>query len=945
MKKFLKITGIIFLVLIALMIILPFAFKGKIVEKIKSTINETVNAQVEFGSFGISFFRSFPDVSFRLNDLSVVGVNDFEGDTLVSLSRFYVSVNLKSLFGSDGFEIKTIRMDNPRLQLKVLEDGRVNWDIVKEDEDYEPSVDQPEPTGEGDFKMALKRLQINNGYIVYDDREMDVYTRLENFNHTLSGDFTASTTTLSIRNTTADKLFVTFEGMPLLAGVFTELTADIDADLDAFAFVFRDNTLRMNDLTMLFDGSFAWPGQDMILDFTFSSPQQTFKSFLSLIPAIYAQDFEGLKTSGNMGIKGHVKGIYNDDVIPGFGIFIDVDNGMFQYPDLPAAVSDVFIKTAITNPGGDEDLTEIDVSRFALNMGGNPVELRLNLKTPVSDPQIDAAFKGKIDLSRIKEFYPLEEGEELAGIIGSDMEAKGRLSSIEQERYEDFLFTGNLSLSGLKYVNEDFPQGIEITTALMAFTPQFANLSEFRMKIGDSDMSASGRIDNILGFALKDETLSGRFQTWSSYFNLNQFMDEEQVEETPEETVEMSVIEVPANIDFAMQSRFDKIIFGDLEITNATGAITVADQAVRMNNLKMDMLGGTLVLNGSYATYDITQPQIDFSLNITNFDLQQTFNTFNTFAMIAPIGKRASGLFSAGFTLKSDLDEKLDPVISSLAGGGTFSSNAITIENSPALVGLADNLKMDMFKKLDVRDVRVNFSFKDGRVEVNPFDLNFGRSKATMSGNHGFDQTINYLLSMAIPRAEFGGTANQALDNLVSQAAGRGLNITPSEVINFGVAFTGTVTEPRVSVSLAKTAEDARQQMMTAIEDAVKDIVGDVKDQGQEVIDDAKEQVSEELERRANQVIAEAERQAENIRREAKNGADALRKEARDNARKLEDEASGPIAKAAARRTGEQLVKSTDERANSLEKQANDRATQLVDDAKKRAERIKAGEE
>lgn len=946
MKKFFKIFGISVLVLIALLVILPIVFKGKIVEQVKIAINENVDAKVDFGSFRLSFIRSFPDVSFRLNDLRVLGVDEFEGDTLASVKSFFVSVNLKSIFGSDGFEIKTIRIDQPRLFLKVLEDGTANWDIARESDHLVTDELEKDAAQEVDFKLALRRFQINNAHIVYDDREMQLLARMLNFNHTLTGDFTADFTSLAIRNTSIESLYVNYEGIPFLNEVFAELTADIDANLKDFEFTFRDNSFRMNDLLLAFEGTFAMPEDQMIMDFTFSSPQTAFKSFLSLVPAIYAQEFEELETEGSLAFNGFVRGILDDDNIPGFNVTIGVENGMFRFPDLPAAVTDVHIATHIHNPGGDPDLTEIDISRFSLNLGNNPVDMRLNVKTPVSDPQIDAFLSGRIDLSGVNEFFPLDEGETMAGIIESDMEARGRLSSIENELYEEFLFEGSLHIASLSYSSEAFPQGVEISEARMLFSPQFATVPVFGMKTGSSDLSANGRIDNIIGFALNGEMLAGSFQTFSSFFDLNQLMEGEAEEQPdPDEPFELSVIEVPANIDFTLQSRFDKIVFGDLEITHVVGSILVKDQAIRMNDLRMDMLGGNLLLNGSYATHDVTAPEINFGLQISDFDVTETFSTFNTFALIAPVGERTSGNFSAGLTLRSVLDEKLEPVMASLAGGGNFSSAALAIENSPALVGLAENLRMDMFRTLNVRDLSIDFEFRDGRVEVKPFTMNMGRSSATMSGNHGFDQSINYLMSLEIPRDEFGGAANQILDNLIGQAANRGLDITPSETVRVGVAFTGTVSEPNIRLTLTENADDARQQMMDVIEENIQQVIDEVREQAEEIMDDAREQVAEELERRAQQIVAEAQRQATNIRNEAQNTADAIRKEAREQAKNLEDEASGPLAKAAARRAGEELIRNADQRADRLEREADQRATQLVDEANQRADRIRAGEE
>ncbi|MFN2394620.1 MAG: AsmA-like C-terminal region-containing protein [Bacteroidales bacterium] len=941
MKKFFKVTGIVIVLLLAILIILPIAFKGKIAEQVKYTINENVNAKVDFGTFRLSFLRNFPGVSFRLNDLTVVVVEEFEGDTLAGVGSFFVSVNLMDLFGGDGYKIKTIRIDNTKLLLKVLEDGKANWDIaIPSDEIADVDADD-----DFDFEIALQRFQARNSMIIYDDRSMDLYARLENFNNTLSGDFTADFTTLAIRNTTSETLYVRYEGISYLNGVFAELEADIEADLNNFAFQFSDNFLRLNDLTTSFEGSFAMPEDVMIMDLTFASPQTNFKSFLSLVPAIYSRDFDDIEASGTMAFNGFVKGNYDENSIPGFNINIDVDNGSFQYPDLPAAVTDVYINTRINNPGDDPDLTVVDVSRFNMNLAGKPVEFKMNLRTPISDPDINASLKGKLDLGQVKEFYPLEDGETLNGIIESDMTARGRLSSIENQRYNEFLFNGRFSANNITYVSNDFPQGVEISTADFRFSPQMADLRAFRVNIGESDIAASGRIDNILGFALNDEMLRGRFDVRSSFLDLNQFMVEEPEEVPDDEPMTLTAIEIPANINFLLQGNFEKILFGDLEITNARGNIRIADQTARLENLRMSMLDGVMVLNGSYNARNINRPEIDFGLNISNFDIRKTFNTFNTFSVIAPIGKRASGRFSANFSLQSLLNQNLDPLLNTLAGSGRLQSSAVNIENSPALVGLADNLKLDMFRQWDIRDVLVFFEFKDGEVEVQPFDVNFGRSSARISGTHSFDQSINYVMGLSIPRAEFGSAANQALENLVNQAAGKGLNVTPAETVNVGVGITGTVSDPRISVSLAETAGNLRDQAQDAIQDAVRDVVDEIRDDVDEKIEDASEQVREELEKRAQQVVAEAERQAANIRREAKNAADVIRSEARANAKKLEDEASGPIAKAAAKRTAEELIRAADQRADNLEKEADERATRLVEEANQRADRIRAGEE
>lgn len=948
MKKVFKISALVLGVLLALLIILPIAFKGKIVETVKTTINESVNARVDFGDFRISLLRNFPNLSLRIDDLSIAGVGAFEGDTLAAIGRVRLTFNLASLWSSTGYEIKAIQVDRPRIHVKVLKDGQANWDIMKESAEETVEVSESESS----FQMALRLFEIKQGHLVYDDAEMDVYVKAENLNHRLRGDFTADFTTLSITRTSIERLFVAFEGMPLLAGVSANLVADIDADLEAFAFTFRDNELALNDFPVVFEGTFAMPDDAMVMDFVFSSPRSDFKALLSLIPGIYAKEFDGLKASGGLQFDGHVKGVFDEVSMPGFGFNLLVDNGMFQYPDLPAAVTDVHIQTRIFNPGPDVDLTEVDVNRFSLRMAGNPVEFGMKLLTPVSDPQIDAFLKGKLDLGKVKDFYPLEPGASLSGVIESNLEARGRMSSIENERYQDFHAAGLLAINALQYTSSDFPDGVKIHRAAMSFSPQYMSLEAFDAQMGVNDIQAQGRIDNILGFLLSEQLLTGTFETRSRLIDLNTLMSETAEAPVEEESVPLSVIEIPANIDFTLRGNFDKIIFGDLEITQTQGIIRIVDQAARMENLRMNMLGGTLVLNGAYDSKDPKMPAIDFGLNIREFDLQQTFQTFNTFRVLAPIGERTLGKFSASFDLRSILDQQLNPVLNSLAGGGSLSSNALTVKNSPALLGLADNLKMDMFKEINLRDVLVDFVFRDGKVEVKPFDLRLGNMTGTLGGNHFFDQTIDYVMKLNIPRSEFGGAANQALSGLTGQAAAKGISLSPGQNVNLDVLIGGTSTQPKISVGLSGMMDDLRDQLRDEADrllrdatDRAKQEIQQVKDQVQDRVDDAKEKLSEELDKRAQEVVDAAQRQAETIRREAANAASVIRNEARAQAKKLEDEASGPIQVAAAKRTGDQLIKSADERARKLETDADANAKRLVDEANTRADKIRSGQE
>ncbi|MBR5876936.1 MAG: AsmA family protein, partial [Alistipes sp.] len=160
MKKIVKLTGITLCVIIVALMVLPLAFRGKIEAVVKSEGNKLLNAQFDFKSLDISLIKNFPQASISLNDFYLKGVGAFEQDTLVYAGELTAAVNLMSLFGDSGYEISKVVVDDTRLKAIVLEDGQVNWDVMK------PTENKPEEVASEDdaspISISLKRLSVDN---------------------------------------------------------------------------------------------------------------------------------------------------------------------------------------------------------------------------------------------------------------------------------------------------------------------------------------------------------------------------------------------------------------------------------------------------------------------------------------------------------------------------------------------------------------------------------------------------------------------------------------------------------------------------------------------------------------------------------------------------------------------------------------------------------------
>jgi hypothetical protein len=876
LKKIFIGVGILFVLLIGAIITLPIIFKDKIVAKVKEEANKNLNAKLDFGAFDLSLLSSFPDFRFELNDLLIVGVDSFAGDTLLGVKQMKLDIDLMSIIKGEQYKINSIVLDHPSILAKVLKSGKANWDITK------PSADTTASTAEesSPFKMTIKKFEIINGNIVYDDAMYAFLTALKGLNHTLSGDFTQDNFLLETM-TTIDQFDMTYDGVKYLNKVKTEIKADLDADMPLFKFTFKNNEFKLNDLAIGLDGYFAMPKEDMDMDLKISTKKTDFKSILSLVPGAYTKDFEGVKASGKLSLEAFIKGIYNEKIMPAFGVKLLVENGMFQYPSLPKSVNNIHIDVNVNNKDGVPDHTITDINKFHLEMAGNPVDIKMHIATPVSDMSIDGDVKGKLDLSSVKEYIPLEADQQLSGNITADINLKGKMSAIEKEKYDEFDARGQFIILGMNYKSKDVPYGVMINRLYMNFSPQYVELSAFESMLGKSDVNAKGRLENFLAYAFKDETLKGNLSLSSNLMDLNELMGEEESATTaaPEDTAPLSVVEIPANIDFVMNASFGKLLYDNMEMKNVSGALIVRNSEVKMENLKMNLLDGSMVVNGSYATRDVKNPTVDFDLQVTDFDISKTVKTFNTVEKLAPVAKSCIGKFSTTMQFACVLDKEMSPVLPTLQGKGKLQTRNMVLMNFEPINKVADAIKMEKYKKMDLKDVNVSYAFKDGKVEVEPFDVKLGNSNVNIGGSNGFDQSIDYKMKFVIPRSEFGGQANAMLGGLVAQANSKaGSNMSLGEKVSLDVLVGGTVTNPVVKTGLKDAASDA----VANVKEQVKDELNQKKKEAEEKVRAEADKLKKEAEDKAR---AEADRLKKEAEDKAKAEAERLKKEAEAKAK------------------------------------------------------------
>lgn len=796
MKKLLKIAvGTIVAVLVVLLV-LPIAFRGKLEGIVKQEGNKLLNAQFDFEKLDISLIRNFPSASITLKDFWLKGVDVFENDTLIYAGELTAAVNVMSLLGDSGFEVSKVIVNDTRLKAIVLEDGKVNWDVMKPTDEVESDEQSAESSA---FKVSLKKLSVDNLDVVYDDREGGIYASLYDFDATCSGDFADDNTTVKLKAETPSLTFRS-GGVPFLNRAAIKAKMDVDADLKNMKFTLKDNELSLNAIRAAIDGWVAMLNDGFDMDLKLNTNEIGFKEILSLVPAIYAKDFDGLKTDGVATLSAYAKGkMVGEDCLPQFDVALNVKNAMFRYPSLPAGVDNINIVAKIKNPGGSADATTVNVNPFSFTLAGNPFSVVADVTTPISDLAFNVAAKGKLDLGKIKDVYPMEDMN-LNGLLNADMSLNGRMSYIEKEQYDKVQAQGSVELSDMKLALADIPE-VDIKQSTFSFSPQYLQLSETTVNVGSNDITLNSRFENYLGFVFKGTTLKGTLNVNSNKINVNDFMtssdDVESETETQSEadTTSMGTIRIPDNIDFRMQANFKQVLMNKMTFSDVKGLLIVKDSKVDMQNLSLNAMGGGVVVNGSYATPAGEQARLNAGFALNNIGFAQAYKELDMVQKLAPIFSNLKGNFSGNVKVNTLLDDSMSPIFNTLNGSGSLSTKDLSLSDVAFINQVATIVNKPALKDMKAKDLNIDFTITDGRVNTKPFNIKLGDYVMNLSGSTGLDQTIDYRGKITIP--ESAGVA--------------------SKIGTVDMTIGGTFTSPKVGIDMESLAKQAAKQALTEV--------------------------------------------------------------------------------------------------------------------------------
>ncbi|QBZ96782.1 AsmA-like C-terminal region-containing protein [Flavobacterium sangjuense] len=802
LKKILKIVGIVLLLLVISAFAIPYFFKDQIKAKILSSINEKVDAKVAFDDADLSLFRNFPNASVSIEKLSIINKAPFEGDTLVSFEELNLKMSIKELFNDDNepMNIDGISSKNGLINIIFNKDGIGNYDIALKDKS-KTDDEKSKP-----LSLKIKEYSVENFRFKYYDEKSKIKMVLDSINHEGTGDFASSKLDLVTKTTT--KVSLDMDKVNYMKNVAISLDAILGIDLDKSKYTFKENKAKINELPLEFDGFIQLVDAGQQYDLKFKTPTSSFKNFLGLIPAQYSSNLKDVKTSGDFTVAGFAKGLYSDKSVPKFNIEIASNNASFQYPNLPKSVQNIVIDTKIINETGVMNDTYVNLDKLSFQIDQDVFNAKANIKNIAENALVNAALKGTINLANLTKAYPVKLDKPLTGILKADVTTAFDMQSVEKSDYARIRNAGTIDLTGFNYTDEN-GKTMKISRALVSFDPSRVNLKQFNATTGNTDLAVTGVLENFYGFIFKNQELKGNFNLNSNQLAVSDFITTET--DAKKQTKENEAMKIPAFLNCSLTAKANTVLYDNLVLKNVSGKIIIKDQKATLENGKTDIFGGLITFNGDVSTKEKTS-KFNMDLGLNGVDIAQTFTQLEMMKKIAPIAGIINGKLNSKIKLSGNLkDKEMTPDLKSITGDllGQLLSTTVNSNNSTLLTALDDKLGFVDLKKLNLNDLKAALTFKDGKVNVKPFDIKYQDIKATVGGSHGFDQLMNYNVKLDVPSKYLGTEINNLIGKLTPADAKK------FETIPINAILSGNFKNPNITT-------DVKQATTTLVTNLVK---------------------------------------------------------------------------------------------------------------------------
>jgi len=796
--------------------------KAIIVPRLEAAIHRPVGIRI----ISLSLL---PSIAVKIDSLTIANARGagFSKAPLVSLERLTLKVRLAALIKGE-IEITTILLERPQILIEVNEEGVANYAGMTAVGDTTGPPPGPAASSEQQRGRAflLSNFQIQDGTIEFIDHQRNSATRAHGVNHTMRVELSPETHQIKVEGQTSiDRLSYGTLRAPLLADLRLTLDHQLLYSQDQDLLTIQKGVLTIQDMALSVSGTVAGMTKTPVLSVTVASEKLSIAELLSLIPREYMKKAEGLKGSGLAQVKLTVNGSASDSTAPDVVGTITATDASIQYPQLPKPITNVNLSSAFAKTRTQQEFV---LEKFSANLGSNPLSASMRIVN-FQNPSIALAVKASLNLSDVKDYYPLESGTELSGVLMADINIAGAISTPAAMKA-----SGTMEFRSVTVKTPRSQTPVENLQGAVTFNNQIVESKRIAMTLGRSDLTLAFSLRNYLSILSEEKNLPKPVATLSltSRQLYTADLSSEKGGSRPgapapqksDEGQKKGGLVLP-NVDMEVQASVGTLFMEKFVFTNLRASMGISNGTITLRTCTMNAFAGAVSTKGTLNVQKPDRPQFDFVLEMTNLDAHAMLPKFTSF------GERMTGRLTMSSALKGSLDDTLGLVPQELNGRGRVQVQNGSLSGVAVNKAIASALKLPDLETIAFNDWANEFTVADGRIVIKDLKIRALDADYVVNGSQGLDGSLDYSMSLILPeqtssRISIAGFGGQAVDMFRDNTGRVKLDFTVS----------GSTEDPKVALdtrAAQKKAGDLAKQKLT---EEAKKLQDQLKSKGEDLL-------------------------------------------------------------------------------------------------------------
>lgn len=503
---------------------------------------------------------------------------------------------------------------------------------------------------------------------------------------------------------------------------------------------------------------------------------------------------DSIDLAGTLDIDVQANGKYMPEkkIFPVTQARFTVQNGTVHTKYYPAPLENIQVSAVVTSRKGSLSDLAVQVTPVSFRFEGQPFFVKADLQN-FSNIRYNIVSKGTLNIGKIYRVFAVQ-GYDLKGFIETNFSLRGAQSDAVAGRYDQLFNTGTMKFHDVMLNADMFPNPFLIKTGLFRFEQDKMWLDAIRVNYGKSQLTLNGHLSNVLNYMMERGTpLKGAFDVSSNYLLVDEFMAYADPKANPSQAEALvnpgqafnttatpgtnkaamghlaspaahltspavhstastptGVVMVPADLAVTLKANAKTVHYNGIDLKDFKGEVTIDSGAIKLKETGFNIIGTTVVMEGSYKSFSPRKAQFDYHINAKEFDVKRAYREIKLFHDLATAAEKADGIISLDYQLSGRLNENMDPVYPSLKGGGVLTLKKVKVKGLKLFTVVSKETNKEV-NNPDLSKVEIKSTISNNLITIPRTKMKISPFRLRMEGQTSFDGKLNLKLRIGLP--------------------------------------------------------------------------------------------------------------------------------------------------------------------------------------------------